>query len=275
MTAGLLSFGRTVVASPTFQITWVNADNTWVNAPAGWTTVRNQFTTDMGLWFSTTINIVIDIGYNTVGGGALGGGGSSIVVPILPTYADVKAAMIANSTYASGTLPSSLSNGSGSMASTSPLGQALGLNGPNPVHDGSVGFSSSTTWDLSTDGSCAAGHISLYGEYVHEVFEVMGRVWTNDSFTSAQGLFSFTAPATRNETHLATRYFSDDNGTTNLGAWNHVANGGDYGDWNQLGDCCDYQNTTGQSGVPTLRDMRVMAAMGWNLTAAGRTLAGI
>ena len=263
-------------AAPGLNITWVNGDGTWASAPAGWTVVRNQFTTNMAAWFSNPVTLVIDIGYGTMGGSPVGGGSaSSASTYATPSYASTKAAMLAVPTYASATLPSSVS---GTFMTTSPLGQALGLNGPAPGGiDAYAGFNSGISWDLHTDGSCAGGLKSLIGDMFHEITETMGRQYYESGYTTSQSLFSFTSAGVRSVVQSDARYFSDDNGTTNLGAYRYYSGsgGGDPGDWVGLSDCCNFSVATGTSGVPTQRDMRIMAAMGWNLTAAGRAMAGI
>ena len=69
----------------------------------------------------------------------------------------------------------------------------------------------------------------------HEIDEILGLGSylggppPNSDFRP-QDLFSWSAPGTRNHTALGTRYFSIDNGTTNIVGFNQDSTG-DFGDW--------------------------------------------
>jgi len=123
---------------------------------------------------------------------------------------------------------------------------------------------------------------------MHEMTEVMGRVGSLGKAISSGvytplDLFRYQSATTNDAATKVQRvttaggladFFSIDGGKTNLGVYDATTGGVDYSDWSakELGDPFGY--ATNGSMLLTGRDAISMAAIGYNLSASGKTLAG-
>jgi hypothetical protein len=145
----------------------------------------------------------------------------------------------------------------------------------NPI---SIAISSAISIDAtSVDGSsCDASKYCLYRLLMHEVTEVLGRVSRLPNFQVGPiDMFSFSASGTREFTGLNARYFSIDNGVTNLGDYRH-SSGEDFCDWeNTVSSSFTSGTALGDLHVLRQQDVKLLAAIGMPLTSAGQVLAGL
>ena len=234
----------------------------------------------------------MNVGYGTVEGASIGGAlGSSITNYYTGSnYADLKAALLAQAAPGSSTLPSSAPV-PGTLQLSYAQSGALGIADFSSSLNGYAGFliqggsldSSSYTIGVAP----SAGKYYLPSEVWHELTEVMGRVSQvvfQPGYYSVPDLYRWSSATTRNLTaNSGTAYFSVDGGTTNLGTWNNTSPGqGDLGDWRGspypsggANDACNDYSGTGVINVFSASDAIEMAALGFQLTAAGHALAGI
>ena len=130
------------------------------------------------------------------------------------------------------------------LVTASADGRAIGLGTPHAMfadgtvgdggpYDGIVTLNSSVPFQFTRPPS--SGNYDARRLTEHEIDEVLGLGSylggppSNSDFRP-QDLFSWSAPGTRNHTALGTRYFSIDNGGSNIVGFNQVPTG-DFGDW--------------------------------------------
>jgi len=165
--------------------------------------------------------------------------------------------------------------------------KALGLTSATSSNlDGYISLSSALPFQFNQ--TAAPGKYDAVGALEHEMSEVMGR---GGSIGAAYGagvytpldLFRYTSTNNaeptagtpiRSLTQNTNSYFSIDGGKTNYGDYNPSTGAIDYADWNQneLGDPFGY-SVAGANEKMTGNDAVEMAAIGWNLTSSGATLA--
>jgi hypothetical protein len=130
------------------------------------------------------------------------------------------------------------------LVSASADGRAIGLDTPPAMfadgtvapggpYDGIVTINSSEPMQFTRPPS--SGNYDARRITEHEIDEILGLGSylggpPPNSDLRPQDVFSWSAPGTRNRTALGTRYFSIDNGTTNIVGFNQDAPG-DFGDW--------------------------------------------
>ena len=165
-------------------------------------------------------------------------------------------------------------------------GRAIGLNTPPAMfadgtvadggpYDGIVTINSGQPFQFTRPPSSNNYDAQRLTE--HEIDEILGLGSylggppTNSDFRP-QDLFSWSAPGTRNHTVLGTRYFSIDNGTTNIVGFNQDPTG-DLGDW-LSGPCPQstpyVQNAFGCKGQ--VSDVTATSPEGVNLDVIGYDL---
>ena len=266
------------------KINYTNdSSNSWNSAPAAYTTILNKAIADLCSWIANPVTLNIQVGYGTSAGSSMTGLGETFVSYAgTGTYAALISALNAQptdavKTSAYPTLPGSAPGGS-IVVITSAQAAALGFSQSNP--DFQSGWKTSGFDTTHTDGSfCTSGLYSLYGAIQHELTEGMGRqslVSLYPTEIMMTDLLSFSGSGAHSYTTSGLRYFSSNNGVTNSGTYNQSAGTGDLGDWtNATASPFDVDGTTGLAGTPRQQDLQIMAAIGWTLTAAGRTMAGI
>ena len=278
--AGTPSLGTTPVTStsstsgPVFNITW---DFSVSSAPTGFTAGVTAAANYLASQYSDAVTINISVGFGEVNGTALGSNalGQSLTYLTSVAYTTLTNALKADAKTATdtgsvATLPVSAP---GTMWTTTAEAKALGLaSATGTSTDGYCGFSSSLLFDYNNSDGVTPGTYDFYGVVLHEFTEVMGRmlltggtIGTTANSFAAYDLFHFSAPGVHTYSASAAGYFSADNGTTSLNAFN-TASGGDAGDWaSSAGN--DAGNAFSNSGVVnafTTPDLIALDTIGWD-----------
>ena len=273
-----------------FNLVW---DSSVASAPAGFTTdvvAAAQYFESM---ITTTAVVNLNVGYNEVGGSALGSGAlgesqSNLTsIGYAALVSDLTAHSSSNATDAAflASLPATAPVG-GNIWLTTAQAKALGvMSATNTAVDASVGFGVSTNFtfgDTNTSGTVAAGTYDFFATATHELSETMGRILlVGQSINSAAAyttldLAHYSAAGVRDFTQSTAGYFSVNGGTTNLGTYNTVS-GGDAGDWSSsstgqanpvLNDSFDAFANPGVLETVSANDLAQLDAIGWNLSSA-------
>ena len=158
--------------------------------------------------------------------------------------------------------------------------KALGARGAfDPAVDGTITFSNAQPFTFGTTAAArGTGGFDFVGVAEHEIAEVMGKINGLDAdFCGGScphswlvfDLFRFTGAGTRGLTAGAGKYYSFDNGTTNLHGFN--ANpGGDSGDWDASDPTDPFNAFTGPNQAHSLNatDFTTLDVIGWDLISA-------
>ena len=156
--------------------------------------------------------------------------------------------------------------------------KALGMRPDDMQNDGTFNFGGGQKWTYDPNNRQVAGKFDFIGVAMHEYSEIMGRnsimgdtLGTGTPQYVAMDLFHYSAANTRRLTNGPGRFFSFDNGTTLLIAFNdNAANGGDLQDW--AGPAPDSFNAAGPPGEQddmTEVDLRNMDIIGYDRTTTG------
>jgi len=234
--------------------------------------------------FTDPVTVRLNVQFGNTG---LGASSTSLQFVVPATYAQVRAALIADQTAHPSTDGATSIGAGGSVfqaadpfANTQYLytfaqAKALGARPANdPLADGTITFSNSQPFDFTNTG--AAG-FDFIGVAEHEIAEVMGRIQLNGNCCNVAGavdpydLFNFSGANTHTLGNGSGRYFSINNGVTNLVDFNSfLANGGDSGDF--LGTIANdpFNAFTGQNQAHTLNsvDFATLDVIGWDRAAA-------
>jgi hypothetical protein len=161
--------------------------------------------------------------------------------------------------------------------------KAVGLRPDDGEIDGTFTFGGGQAWTYDPNNRAAAGKSDFIGVALHEYSEIMGR---NSIMGDTLGggiplyveydLFHYTGPGARGLNKGPGRFFSIDNGTTLLKAFNdETANKGDNQDWRS--DAQDPPDSFNAFGPPaqqadiTAVDLRVMDVIGYDPVSASTT----
>lgn len=160
--------------------------------------------------------------------------------------------------------------------------KALGFRPDDMELDGNFSFGGGQAWTYDPNNRVVAGKFDFIGVAVHEYTELMGRT-SLMGFDFGNGeppayllfdLFHFTGPGARGLNNGPNRFFSIDNGTTLLKAFEDaIANpGNDFQDWagNNM-DSFDASGPPGELAAVTPIDFRVMDVIGFKEKATGTT----
>lgn len=278
------TFNVTVPAAGTSSHLTINViwDSSVSSAPSAFKTAVMNAVQYLESEFSNPITINLHVGYGEIAGGALSSGalGESDSSMTSVSYSQLLAGLSADATTSTvasaiATLPSS-SPVSGGYWVTTAEAKALGLmSGSSSVIDGYVGFSSTAAFTYNDASGVAAGTYDFNGVVLHEITEVMGRqLLTGDRLGStthaydALDLFHYSAAGTRDFSATTAGYFSINDGTTSLGAFNTNPSG-DAGDWasSVADNSFDAFSSSGVVNVVTANDITEMNVLGW--TPAG------
>lgn len=249
---------------------------------------------EFGSWIVGTNTVEVKVNWANISPVA----GSVSLTETDTDYATTKALLLAQSdaltnsikSTAYATLPGSNPAGAPSTYRNNTIWNAI-LNNTNFTTQ--IGQRNEITFDSSgptfdTDStyplSCTGGAYGMYQASLHEFRELAGGFsrLVSSSTASAIDLFSYSSSGTRCFT-AANRYFSWDDGVTNLGAWGSSS---DLVDWAGQETGEGYQGTStaspfGSSGVPgdpqLIRyiDVQTLSAMGLPLTSLGLKAAGL
>jgi hypothetical protein len=274
-----------------FNFTWDSSVN---NAPTGYRNAVVAAAAGLSAVFSNNVTLNIQVGYGEVGGGQIAPGAAAENESFLTSasYSSIRSALQAQASNSSFQTTSAASLGAGnptggSFELTTAEAKALGLVSASSSIDGYVGISSALGFEFN---QTAGGGYDAIGSLQHEFTEVMGRIGSvgaalGSGVYTPLDLFRYTS--TNNANPMAgtpvraltqqgpnTAYFSIDGGQTNLGDYNPSNDGVDYSDWNSnmAPDPFGFA-FSGIAQPMTGNDAIEEAAIGWNLTAKGVTLA--
>ena len=156
--------------------------------------------------------------------------------------------------------------------------KALGLQADDMQNDGTFNFGGGQQWTFDPNNRKVAGKYDFIGVALHEFTEIMGRnsIMGDPKFDpttpnyAAFDLFHYASAGTRRLNSGPGRFFSFNNGTSLLIAFNDMnANGGDLQDW--AGPAPDPFNAFGPPNEQddlTPVDLQVMDVIGFDRTAA-------
>jgi hypothetical protein len=271
-------------------------DASAADAPTGFEAVVEDVAQFYDDQFSNPITVNIHVGWGEVDGEAIEadalGESISKYTTTDYTYAQIKAALDASALTnlaqeAVATLPSADPTDGGEFTMTTAEAKALGLTGASGAVDGYVGFASTPgTFDfkITTNISNAAvpsKEYDLFTVVAHEFSEIMGRQMNfGISYGGAPGdgsgydpldLFDFSGDGARvfQNSQDEARYFSIDNGKTNLDNYNTDPSG-DLWDWASagpgVGDSYDAFATPGFTDTVSATDLTLMNVLGYQLS---------
>ena len=258
-----------------FNITY---DASVDQAPAGFRDAIDYVTKLYGTIFTNNVTVAINIGFGEVAGQKFGDAGkSSISVNDDYNFYSVRNALNAENLGSS--LPATDPTGGQKLLVSYAEAKALGLRTPENASDGSVGFSSSMSFDYRTTGQISAGKIDFVAVVEHEFSEVMGRTYSGPSaLNSVLNLYRYSSPgelALGSTSSTIRPYFSTDGGGTPLQYFNNPGNSGgsDYGDWEVRSGSSPFiatvQGLEGQNLRMSATDIAVMKALGWQTNTIG------
>jgi hypothetical protein len=235
--------------------------------------------------YNDPIHVNITITASPAAAGKLG---ESLSYLYLTTYTDMRASMVTDSTGADdttalgtgGSVPTSDPKSSGHWVVTRAQAKALALTSDDAVTtDGTFKFYGSTfTYDPAN--RAVTNKYDFIGVAFHEFTEIMGRIYLMDQTVTFGSpvthcfmlldLFHFTGAGTHSYTTGANRYFSINNGTTNLKAFHdHDANGGDAQDYaSGANDAFNAISSISVKNDLTEVGLRNMEVIGYNRAAA-------
>jgi hypothetical protein len=192
-----------------------------------------------------------------------------VSIPYSEMYARVNAyASTQNDLIAVGpggsVIASDPTNGGGSWSLTRAQAKGLGYIPDDLSDDGGTTFGTSQSYTFA--GSIAAGTIDFVGVAAHEISEIMGRAGLSGGHNSFSliDLFSFTGAGTRGLQGGPGNFFSIDNGSTLIKAFNDTRFGGDSRDW--AGGTNDAFNATASFSVRSIVsavDFQLMDVLGY------------
>lgn len=156
--------------------------------------------------------------------------------------------------------------------------KALGLRANDMENDGTFTFGGGHVWTYDPNNRAVPGKNDFIGVAMHEYSEIMGRnslmgndLGTGTPFYVQYDLFHYTGPGARGLNRGPGRFFSIDNGTSLLRAFNdETANQGDNQDW-AAGppDSFNAFGSAGEQADLTPVDLRAMDIVGYNMVVTG------
>ena len=254
------------------------------NMKAACASAATQFTSR----YSDPINVNIKV---TSSPGTNDLGSSSAALDPVDSYATLRNAAAADAKTADDT--TTVGAGGSLRAGADPIttahmynvtraqAKALGLRPDDMQNDGSFNFGGGNKWTYDPNNRNVAGSFDFIGVAMHEYTEIMGRtsimgdtLGTGTPIYIEFDLFHYTGPGARGLNNGPNRFFSFDNGTSLLIAFNDaVANpGSDLQDW--AGPAPDSFNAAGPTGEQddlTPVDLQVMDVIGYDRGTAATT----
>ena len=274
-----------------FNLEWASTAG---SAPSGFKNAAIAAATNLASTFTNPMIVNLQVGYGKINGQTVGAVAESESTGNYFSYSQVDGALqkdAGDSSYqkqADSTLTSTNPEPAKSQFYVSSAEQkALGLSSATgSALDGYVSLSSST--QFAFNGSPQGQQVDAIGAFMHEMTEVMGRVGSVGKAAGAGvytplDLFRYQdtntsggAAATQRAATVGGQadFFSINGGQTDLGVYNATTGTADYSDWStkELGD--PFGEATSGSTPLTGRDAIEMAAIGYNLSTSGKTLAG-
>jgi len=227
----------------------------------------------------------VHVNINVVAGNTGLGGSTTLLLGFL-NYASVRTSLINDQTaHPSADGATSISAGGSINSTTDPTSggafvvskaeaKALGLIGDDATTDGTFTYNSTLAYTFDPNNRAVAGEFDFIGVAEHEISEIMGRIQLNgQSLTGGApdylpyDLFDFSGVNTHSFGTGAGRYFSINNGTTNLHGYNNAAvNTGDSGDFDASlpNDPYDAFTGTNQGHLLNATDFATLDVIGWD-----------
>jgi hypothetical protein len=243
------------------------------SAPAGFATALAFAAGVLDALIANPITVNINVGWNEIGGAALGSGTVAEGGPLAGTgmsYAALVAALTANASNPAArqelaSLPATAPSRIASYYIAPAQEKAWGLLPATASQaDGEVGFSSAFNYSFDPNNQSAAGLFEFIGIAEHEITHALGRIDGDGPLE----LVNYAAPGVF-ATPNTGGYFSIDGGSTNLGEFDATPNG-DTADWAppSNGDSFEYLAEPGLNGVLTPVDQTLMGVLGFNVNQA-------
>lgn len=240
-TASALTINLSFDPDSTYQAAGLAPDDIPV-MKAACTYAANQFTSR----YSDPITVNINV---TASAGTSDFGSSTAQLDSVSSYNNLRAAFAGDSKTPDDA--TTISNGGSLPSGADPIGtphmylvsraqaKALGIRADDQQNDGTFNFGGGNQWTYDPNNRKVAGKFDFIGVAMHEFSEIMGRtsVMGDDLGTGtpsyvAFDLFHYTGAGTRGLSKGPGRFFSFNNGTTLLIAFNDfTANQGDLQDW--------------------------------------------
>jgi len=262
----------------------VSFDQSVGSLPAGFVAAVDYVVNYFDTLFTSPVTINIAVGYGEIDGQSLGANALGESYPglnsqpgyvLVESYAQVRAALLAENAPGASTLPTS-SPLSGSVLVTEAEAKALGLYSNNSGLDGWVGFSSApNTFSYTVGAAPPSNEYYFVGVVEHEFTEVMGRVSSLDQagYYSPIDLYRYAGSGVRQTGTGAASYFSINGGATDLDNWNNfqTGNNGDLADWAPSAgyDAFDDNSYPGVVNQLSAVDLTLMRALGWSTSTNG------
>jgi hypothetical protein len=277
---GALTINLTFDSNATFTSAGLSTTDI-ANMKAAASYAASQFSNNFTDNINVNINVTAVPGSNTLGE-------SNTFLTTVSSYAalrgavssDSKTADDATSLGAGGSLPSSDPIGSTHvyMVSTAEA-KALGLMADNSSNDGTFTFGGGFSYTYDPANRAVSGKIDFIGVAMHEFSEIMGRIpLMGQNLTGSPNymlfdLFHYTGAGSRGLNNGPGRFFSIDNGTTLLKAFNFPnGNGSDPQDWaSGVNDCFNAFSNSGVKDDLTPVDLRVMDVIGYDFASGSPT----
>src|ERR1043165_1842976 len=280
---GLILAGGRTASALTINLTYDDASLTAASLSAADITAMKAACTYAATQFtnrySDPINVNIKV---TASAGTSDFGSSTAFLDPVSSYNNLRAAFAGDSKSADDA--TSVSNGRSLPSGADPIGtphvylvtraqaKALGLRTDDQQNDGTFNFGGGNPWTFDPNNRNVPGKFDFIGVAMHEYSEIMGRTSVmGDNITGmpnyiAFDLFHYTGAGARGLNKGPNRFFSIDNGTTLLIAFNDfTANQGDLQDW--AGPAPDPFNAFGPPGEQddlTPVDLRTMDVLGYD-----------
>jgi hypothetical protein len=237
--------------------------------------------------YSDPVQVNIDVTFGNTG---LGASSTSLIFAVPSTYATVRTALINDQLAHPSTDGATTVSAGGSInAVADPFNnqfqylysraqaKAVGAIASDAVTDGTITFTNSQTFTFDPKNRGTGGY-DFIGVAEHEISEVMGRITLNGNccgnnspFVDPYDLFNFSGVGAHTVGNGAGRYFSVNNGTTNLRGYNNSAlNGGDPQDWDNAVLTSPYNASTDPNQAHSLSlaaDIATLDVIGWDLVA--------
>ncbi|MEY2586095.1 MAG: hypothetical protein QOD80_2121 [Verrucomicrobiota bacterium] len=234
--------------------------------------------------YTDPINVNIKV---TASPGTSDLGSSTTPFDSVASYNNLRAAFTADSKTADDA--TTVGSGGSLVAGADPIGtaheynvaraqaKALGLRPDDMLNDGTFNFGGGQKWTYDPNNRNVAGKFDFIGVAMHEYSEIMGRtsvmgdtLGTGTPQYCAFDLFHYTAAGARGLSKGPGRFFSFNNGTSLLIAFNNnAANGGDLQDW--AGPAPDSFNAAGPPGEQddlSAVDLQTMDVIGYDRGAS-------
>jgi hypothetical protein len=203
------------------------------SAPSGFETAVQYAANYLGNLITNNITVTIQVGYGSLGGGAIGEGGPS---EGLLSYSEVRSELLSHATTAAAesaaeALPTSDPTGGRGVAVSLALQKAWGLMAANSTEqDGSVTFGSDTNnmFDYNPTGPVPNSQVYFVGVAFNELTHALGRMSVlgngNGIPWGMLNLVQYTAPGqlAAVSSNRETSYLSVDGGKTNLGTFSNT-----------------------------------------------------